>query len=152
MVLQPKRGFYETCIVTLDYLSLYPSIIREYNICFTTLDLAHPNAEASWNNPVEGVLPALMEELLSQRAAVKESIKKVTASLKPMSDDRLHQKPSRSFDEPMSHAVRFHTRRKRAVDVQRRNTKQEAIKVIANAVYGYLGICTAASPATISPL
>ena len=36
-VLDPIPGFYDQPIATLDFASLYPSIMRAHNLCYTTL-------------------------------------------------------------------------------------------------------------------
>lgn len=38
-VLDPKIGFYEKPVATLDFASLYPSIMIAHNLCYSTLIL-----------------------------------------------------------------------------------------------------------------
>lgn len=36
-VIEPRRGYYDVPIATLDFASLYPSIMMAHNLCYTTL-------------------------------------------------------------------------------------------------------------------
>jgi DNA polymerase delta subunit 1 len=36
-VIEPKKGYYDKPIATLDFASLYPSIMMAHNLCYTTL-------------------------------------------------------------------------------------------------------------------
>ena len=88
LVLEPKKGLYDKYVLMLDFNSLYPSIIQEYDICFTTVkrgkDMAGLAPELP--PPVLGkpggenaaVLPQVICKLVQHRRAVKELLKKET--------------------------------------------------------------------------
>ena len=37
VVIEPTRGFYVDPVATLDFASLYPSIMMAHNLCYSTL-------------------------------------------------------------------------------------------------------------------
>jgi DNA polymerase alpha subunit A len=101
LVLEPKKGLYDTFILLLDFNSLYPSLIQEYNLCFTTVkdwatchqqqmaaqqqkdgndDNAGGSAEELPPIPDEaqetGVLPKVIRNLVQRRRQVKGMMKK----------------------------------------------------------------------------
>jgi len=89
LVLDPKRGFYDKYVLLLDFNSLYPSIIQEYNICFTTVQRTPGSADGSDGddgaepqmpevpdpNLDAGVLPRILRTLVQRRRQVKALMK-----------------------------------------------------------------------------
>ncbi|BAB10944.1 DNA polymerase alpha 1 [Arabidopsis thaliana] len=78
LVLEPKRGLYDKYVLLLDFNSLYPSIIQEYNICFTTIPRSEDGVPRLPSSQTPGILPKLMEHLVSIRKSVKLKMKKET--------------------------------------------------------------------------
>ncbi|KAJ2468610.1 DNA-directed DNA polymerase alpha catalytic subunit pol1 [Coemansia sp. RSA 2322] len=79
LVLEPKRGFYDRFVLLLDFNSLYPSIIQEYNICFTTVRRSQTNdalPDAPAPDLAPGILPRLLKTLVDRRRQVKQLLKR----------------------------------------------------------------------------
>ncbi|XP_033119807.1 DNA polymerase alpha catalytic subunit-like [Anneissia japonica] len=115
LVLEPKKGFYDKFILLLDFNSLYPSIIQEYNICFTTIDRTPPASQAEdedWlpevpdPNLEAGILPTEIRKLVERRRQVKSLMK----------------------DKNISNDLRMQY-----------DIRQKALKLTANSMYGCLG-------------
>ncbi|NP_001346298.1 DNA polymerase alpha catalytic subunit [Zea mays] len=87
LVLEPKKGLYDKYVLLLDFNSLYPSIIQEFNICFTTVERSSdgsvPNLPAS---KVTGVLPELLRSLVERRRMVKSWLKTASGLKKQQFD------------------------------------------------------------------
>jgi DNA polymerase alpha subunit A len=113
LVFEPEKGLYDKFILVMDFNSLYPSIIQEYNICFTTVDRSetseNENEEKVPEVPVDqaqGILPKLIATLVNRRREVKKLMKDKHAS---------------------------------AEQLALWDTKQMALKLTANSMYGCLG-------------
>jgi len=120
-VIDPVRGYYDVPIATLDFSSLYPSIMMAHNLCYTSLLL--PGAIAKHNLTAEqyiktpsgnyfvkssvrpGLLPEILTDLLSARKKAKADLKKET--------------------DPFKRGVL--------------DGRQLALKISANSVYGFTG-------------
>jgi len=126
LVLEPKTGLYNDIILLLDFNSLYPSIIQEYNICFTTIERPPANntgkkqqegeEEQNTNEDVDftqlkkrenedSILPKVIKNLVQQRREVKKQMKY----------------------------------EKNEAKLQSLDIKQKAVKLVANSMYGCLG-------------
>ncbi|KAL1968603.1 hypothetical protein VTN77DRAFT_1813 [Rasamsonia byssochlamydoides] len=114
LVFEPEKGLYDRYVLVMDFNSLYPSIIQEYNICFTTVDRTE-TAENEHEEKVpevpspdqeQGILPRLIATLVSRRREVKKLMKNKRATPEQLA----------LWD-----------------------TKQLALKLTANSMYGCLG-------------
>merc|ERR1712112_445612 len=116
LVLEPKKGFYDKYILLLDFNSLYPSIIQEYNICFTTVD----RTKKEKTSDGEMVLPPLPDPGL-QTGVLPAQIKKLV-------DSRRDVKKLLKSGQNLSEAQKSQL-----------NIRQLALKLTANSMYGCLG-------------
>ncbi|KAI9884696.1 MAG: DNA-directed DNA polymerase delta [Watsoniomyces obsoletus] len=122
IVIEPTRGYYDVPIATLDFASLYPSIIQAHNLCYTTLlnknsveklkmkkdedYIITPNGDMFCTAKVrKGLLSMILEELLGARKRAKKDLAIET--------------------DPFKKAVL--------------NGRQLALKISANSVYGLTG-------------
>lgn len=81
LVLDPKVGFYDKLILLMDFNSLYPSIIQEYNICFTTMaSNLDPETILSSAGIEPGILPTQIRKLVESRREVKKLMASTTSS------------------------------------------------------------------------
>ena len=77
---EPKAGLYDN-VVVFDFASLYPSVIIQNNICFTTISpegtIETPEAGVRFLDPTvkQGILPRVMKGLLEMRRASKKKMK-----------------------------------------------------------------------------
>lgn len=117
LVLEPKRGLYTDIVLLLDFNSLYPSIIQEYNICYTTVKTPASTGcdepdyiENTRVKTNQGVLPRLLASLVSSRRDVK---------LQMSEEEKMNSKAT----------LRYNLL----------NTRQQALKLTANSMYGCLG-------------
>ncbi|ORZ22880.1 DNA polymerase family B-domain-containing protein [Lobosporangium transversale] len=121
-VIEPRKGYYDVPIATLDFASLYPSIMMAHNLCYTTLltpaviqkfnlvkDIDYvvtPNNDAFVKaERRKGLLPIILTDLLDARKRAKADLKKET--------------------DPFKRAVL--------------DGRQLALKISANSVYGFTG-------------
>ena len=128
-VIEPVRDFYKEPVATLDFASLYPSIMQAHNLCYTTLVnstaiqayglvkdvdyIVTPNNDKFVTVARrKGLLAQILEELLAARKQAKRELAKET--------------------DPFKKAVL--------------NGRQLALKISANSVYGLTGATTGKLP------
>ncbi|KAF2262491.1 DNA polymeras-like protein alpha catalytic subunit [Lojkania enalia] len=86
LVFEPEKGLYDKFILVMDFNSLYPSIIQEFNICFTTVERSDMSEEdervpeVPSDEQEQGVLPRLIATLVNRRREVKRLMKSSSAT------------------------------------------------------------------------
>lgn len=98
-VIEPEKGYYDVPIATLDFASLYPSIMQAHNLCYTTLLDARiastlnlvkdedyvvtPNGDLFVTSKRRrGLLPIILQDLLSARKRARAELKNEKDSFK----------------------------------------------------------------------
>lgn len=118
---EPVKGFYKDPIATLDFASLYPSIMMAHNLCYSTrisdgdAKSWDPEGKKTIRTPAgfyfvkaeyqRGLLPEILSELLEARSKAKKDMKDAKDTL-------------------LKNVL---------------NGRQLALKISANSVYGFTG-------------
>lgn len=148
-VLKPKAGYYNIPIVTLDFASLYPSIMISHNFCYSTL--THPDkvknlvkGEDYLITPVghyfvlpkvrKGILPEILQNLLSTRKIAKTELKIAKSQISELSLIRPKTKETTQKIQDLENIVSV------------LDGRQLALKISANSVYGFTGAQRGALP------
>lgn len=138
LVMEPESAFYKSPMVVLDFQSLYPSIMIAYNYCYSTM-LGRVRDLKLENNEIGVTKLSLRKSLLTLLenditiapngvAYVKSSVRKSTLAkmLEDILDTRLIVKKT------MTDTGKGNLELRKLL-----NSRQLALKLIANVTYGY---------------
>ncbi|KWU44823.1 hypothetical protein RHOSPDRAFT_17356 [Rhodotorula sp. JG-1b] len=100
LVFEPEKGLWDRYVLVMDYNSLYPSIIQEFDIDFSTIDWTADDAEdldkmpdrAPCDGEPQGILPQLIASLVARRRTVKGLMKDKSASVAKLMQYDITQK------------------------------------------------------------
>jgi len=152
LVLEPKKGLYDTFILLLDFNSLYPSIIQEFNLCHTTLPEWSMAAEAmdredeeSGGGGVGGVSKADGDDAPAATSDPTKTPPKADgrSGMPDLPDESV---PEGVLPKVIKSIVGRRSLVKQMIKKEKNETlkaeldlKQKALKLTANSMYGCLG-------------
>ncbi|GMI02114.1 hypothetical protein TrST_g14239 [Triparma strigata] len=148
LVLEPKKGLYDTFILLLDFNSLYPSIIQEYNLCHTTMDWSGHHAKMMADKASSGVRRGPGggedEEGAGEVEEIVEDDGAQANDLPPLPEDGIETGVlprviktiigRRGIVKKMLKAKDLTNEKRKELDI-----RQKALKLTANSMYGCLG-------------
>jgi DNA polymerase delta subunit 1 len=127
-VLEPKKGAYYEPIVALDFASLYPSIMRAHNLCYSTYVFDKANINKNFYEYEEFEIQGEKHYFVSKRKGedgkVFALLPKILADLKNFRS-QAKKDMARTKGTPLEAVF---------------NGKQLAYKVVMNSVYGFTGV------------
>jgi DNA polymerase alpha subunit A len=148
LVLEPKIGLYDTIVLLLDFNSLYPTIIQEFNICFTTV-IRKPTQAFNYY------------EEKRNRSKKKKAAAEGSNNIDPSDENQNQDEEEFDLDVRSSvvqgkdkailplmleslvlkrKAIKDHIKKEKdKFKLSMLDIKQKAIKLSANSLYGYLG-------------
>ena len=146
-VIDAKAKFYKEPIATLDFMSLYPSIILANNFCSSCLvqddafanipgveyvEIIVDNKRYLWAKNFAGVIPDMIVNLLSARKGAKKLMNAAIQRIQALKEERASAAPER-YDDIDAEIKR--------VQIQKAvyNARQLALKISANSIYGFMG-------------
>ena len=147
VVIEPVTGFHRECVVTLDFASLYPSVMLSQNMCYSTLRTSVTDWELSRSiglptplckrilkyvgesyAPLVSAVPA---DARVYRRCGAASFKRNKKGLLPLILDTLLSNRKR--------AKKAKANAKTPLERDIQDGKQLALKLIANSMYGFCG-------------
>lgn len=150
----PIKGLHDF-VICLDFSSLYPSIMMAFNICYTTL-VPEIYAEDYTDDEVhtivvdektryrfvkahirKGVLPQLVENLVSERSNVRKEIKVLESRLKELRPKDATLDQIEAYSQNIKDEIK-----QIELSIVVLDKRQLALKVSANSMYGFLGVQT----------
>ena len=141
-MLEPKKGYYTDPIATLDFSSLYPSIMMAHNLCYSTL--VHPSQVCVCVCVCVSLRQCTDIGVVCQVKDLPESsyVRTPTGDVFVKSSVKAGLLPE-ILEELLAARKRAKADMKKAKDPLTRdvlNGRQLALKISANSVYGFTGL------------
>ncbi|XP_045631159.1 DNA polymerase delta catalytic subunit [Ursus americanus] len=140
-VIEPLKGYYDVPIATLDFSSLYPSIMMAHNLCYTTLLRPGAAQKLGYGPPFILCAPGLPGGRLQAGLTEDQFIKTPTGDEFVKTSVRKGLLPQ-ILENLLSARKRAKAELAQETDPLRRQVldgRQLALKVSANSVYGFTG-------------